>query len=262
MALRAKEHEYLQMIRDELERGRRIQKGFMPERLPQPDGWDLGAAFLPAREVSGDFYDAFLPGKNQLAFLVADVSGKNVGAAIFAALVHTLVRVYGERAAASGDDPFSVVSAVNQHVMKHYRQQYAGGVVYATMLFAILDLESGRLRWINAGHTRPLVVGPGGVIDELTTTGPALGLTANPSYEIATRQLEPGEMVFAYTDGVTDARAQSGEFFGTERLRTLLDSARGSSSERVELVRSAIASFCGSESQFDDQTMLAVGRNR
>ncbi len=257
--LREKEQRYLATLRHDLELGRRIQCGFMPETLPQPGGWDIASLFVPAREVSGDFYDAFMLDDDTLAFVVADVCGKNVGAALFGALVHTLVHVYGERAAHNGRHFDAAVAHINEYIAKHYRQM-RNAVVYATLVFGTLHCPSGRVAYINAGHTRPFLIGPAGDFAELDTTGPALGLSVESAFGTKSTTIGPGEQVFLYTDGVTDARRANGEFFGRTRLLELLRGPARTSAERIEQIRGAVSDFGDGEPLFDDVTMLAITR--
>lgn len=257
--LRAKEQRYLATLRHDLELGRRIQRGFMPEQLPQPHGWDVASLFVPAREVSGDFYDAFMLDDDTLAFIVADVCGKNVGAALFGALVHTLMHVYGERAANNGRHFDAAVAHVNEYIARHYRQM-RNAIVYATLVFGTLDCRSGHLTYINAGHTRPLIIRPTGEPRELDTTGPALGLSVGSTFSTGSAALATGEQLFLYTDGVTDIRRAGGEFFGKARLLELIRRPMATSAERIEQVQQAVRRFGGDEPLFDDVTMLAITR--
>ncbi|MBD3241850.1 MAG: SpoIIE family protein phosphatase [Chitinivibrionales bacterium] len=257
--LREREQQYLATLRHDLELGRRIQRGFLPEQLPQPAGWDIASAFAPAREVSGDFYDAFMLDDTTLAFVVADVCGKNVGAALFGALVHTLVHVFGERAAQNGRRFDRAVVHMNEYIARHYRQM-RDAIIYATLVFGTLDCRTGGLNYINAGHTRPLLIRPSGDSVELESTGPALGISVNSSFDMHTAALGPGEQLFVYTDGVTDIRRSDGEFFSRARLLELLRNPARGSAERIEQVRDALRSFGGDEPPFDDITMLAITR--
>ncbi|MBO2448754.1 PP2C family protein-serine/threonine phosphatase [Actinomadura barringtoniae] len=274
----------------ELSIAHEIQAGFLPEELPAPPGWEVAARFEPAQSVGGDFYDVFelLDGR-RLAFVVADVCDKGVGAALFMALIRTLVRHTAEHTGrqslfigdmeaaarsltagdilAAGNDlaasPTLSVAAqplvqavvgTNQYLARnHLRQGY-----FATMFFGVLDPESGTLLYINGGHNPPLLLRKRGGHIMLQPTGPAVGMVPDSEFMLAHTTMEPGDTLFAYTDGVVEARDTAGEMFGTDRMIEVV-TAPGSSAE--ELLTGADASLqhhMGTADQWDDITMLAL----
>ena len=238
--LRDKEQLYLKGLERELAIGRQIQAGFLPDRLPQPSGWELAARLQPAREVGGDFYDAFPLAQDQkVGLVVADVSGKGVGAALFMTLFRTLIR------ATSNLDAFT-----------HHRQSH----MFVTLFFGILDPTTGALSYINGGHNPPMIVGPAGVKAYLDPTGPVVGLFGGIDFRVQEIHLEPGDTLFAFTDGVTDARNPSGEFFSEERLMALLAQPAVSASDLLDRIEADLQAHIAGASQFDDVTMLAMRR--
>lgn len=259
--LREEERAYLKAIKRELELGRKIQMGFLPQQLPQVPGWEIAAAFEPAREVSGDFYDAFNLGDSQVALVIADVSGKDVSAALFMSLIRTLVRVFAERAGQNGEDPLDAVKVVNDYILQHhFPGDQMHGCMYATILFGILQPESGEFRYVNAGHLAPLIISTTGEIRGLAPTGMAVGLAEQASFVQKTVTIEKGELFFMYTDGVTEAKNPNGDFFTKERLRILLQKEHTTVHERVKQISAALHNHTGGAAPYDDITILAAKR--
>lgn len=249
----------------ELEIGRRIQAGFLPSELPQVSGWDLAAAFHPAREVAGDFYDAFtLHGSDRSTFLVVgDVCDKGVGAALFMALFRSLIR-----ASAGGSSPDSESLGAAELLRQTARRTndyialtHSEANMFATLFMAVLEPEEGLFHYLNAGHEPALVIQPGGSVDRLEPTGPAAGLMAGLDFRVDCRQLAPGELVLVYTDGVTEARSESRELFGEDRLVKSV-SAEGATGARslVDALVAATAEHTGTAEPADDITMLVLRR--
>ncbi len=263
----------------ELAIGREIQLGFLPDDLPSPDGWDLTASYRPAREVSGDFYDAFeLLGGRRIALVVADVCDKGVGAALFMALIRTLLRytaVYLDISARSGATKlFEVaalreaeqrrdeavllraVTATNDYLMQNHMMQ----AYFATVFFAILDPVTGSLVYVNCGHNSPLLRRANGAVVQLDPTGPALGLVEKPVFVPARAAVLVGDLLFIYTDGVSEARDPYGRFFGEHRVMSLVCEGAVDVFDLVDCIEQELALHAGSADQSDDITMLAVHR--
>jgi serine phosphatase RsbU (regulator of sigma subunit) len=259
--LHDREQTYAAGLARELEIGRRIQQGFLPARLPESDGWELTACFAPARQVAGDFYDAFaLPG-GRLALVVADVCDKGVGAALFMALFRSLLRALAEQrfAAAPPDEPpgaalLDVMTATNDYIGR----THSDANMFATVFFGVLDLAAGTLWYANGGHEVPVVLAADGAVRaRLEVTGPAVGLMPGLAFRVAEARLAPGEQLLAYTDGVLDARAPAGGTFGEERMLRCAAAAPGATLAAIER---GLLEFCAGEPAFDDVTMLAVRR--
>lgn len=278
-------HAELLSYERELEIGREIQLGFLPEALPDPEGWDVGVRFRPARMVAGDFYDVFeLVERRRLAFVVADVCDKGVGAALFMALIRSLLRHTAEQSGlrsliaadllagevplghqpdyrtipAVGATPLlSAVAGTNTYLTSnHLRQGY-----FATLFFCVLDPVTGSLVYINGGHNPPVLVRSGGTDQQLLEpTGPAVGVIPNTGFSFGYAQLDPGDTLYIYTDGVTEARAPSGDFFGDQQLSDLLVAPVVSGEELLERVDRAIRTFTAGADQSDDITMMVVHR--
>jgi phosphoserine phosphatase RsbU/P len=264
---------------------REIQNGFLPEELPTPEGWEVAARFRPASLVAGDFYDVFeLAGGRRLATIVADVCDKGVGAALFMALIRTMLRHTAEQAGgwylstdqlpqmtgtadltvqplgpvlSVGAGPLlQAVSGTNSYMARHHQRQG----YFCTMFFAVLEPRTGGLLYVNGGHNPAVLVRMDGHHTLLAPTGPAVGMFPNSTYLVAYASLQPGDTLFMYTDGVTEARSPGGAFFGTDRMLELVVDNRGSSAGLIEAVDSAVRAYTGSAQQHDDITMLALHR--
>jgi len=245
----------------ELEIGREIQLGFLPDTLPSPTGWEVRAHFRPARQVAGDFYDAFTLDDGRVALVLADVCGKGVGAALFMALFRSLLRALAgsefAAAATTRDGLCATVQGTNDYIARTHGRAN----MFATAFVAVLDPASGALEYVNAGHEPPAVLGAGGVLRaRLEPTGPALGLMPDLEFGVCSERLAPGETLFAFTDGVTDARDPRDEAFGEERLMALLQTEGVSAATLLERVDEALSAYIASAAQFDDVAMIATRR--
>ncbi len=246
----------LQETAQELRLAGEIQASFFPDTFPISEGWELAVTLLPARETSGDFFD-FLPLENgKLGILIADVTDKGVGPALFMALSRTLIRTY---AIEYEFDPDIVFFATNGRVLKDSRAR-----LFVTAFFGILDQETGKLTYSNAGHNPPYLLRKNG--DEpqpLSVTGMPIGIDEDTTWGKATVQMEPGDILILYTDGIPDAENDTGEFFGEERL---IEVARanancGSAHELQTTIIEAVQTFIGNAAQFDDITLIVLGRD-
>jgi serine phosphatase RsbU (regulator of sigma subunit) len=268
-----------QNLRKEMEVARNIQRDFLPESLPVVRGVQLDAALHPARQVSGDFYDAFqLAPSGNLVLVVGDVCDKGVGAALFMALFRSLIRasadpvgggaiqmIGGRRtlvmqsleAATPGDLLTRVAGFTNNYIARlHGRTN-----MFATVFMAVLDPVYGSVDYLNAGHEPALIIGEGGVLEELRPTGPALGMMPDSVFTSAATRLESGQSLLAFTDGLVEARSPTGDVYGSGRLRDLLK-AQGAvpAPALVGGVVDALKAFARQAEPHDDLTMLAVTR--
>jgi len=248
----------LRELAHELEIGRRIQAGFLPAVVVQPEGWRIEARFVPARQVGGDFYDVFAVCDGRIALVVADVCDKGVGAALYMALFRTLIRAAATHGAAP---PQSAVrdDAALLHTIRttndYIADVHGDSNMFATAFVALLDPTDGIVRYVNAGHDPPFVM-RGGALERLPRTGPALGLFAGAVFEVAETRLAPGEHLLAFTDGVTDAGGPDSAF-GEAGLAALLASSAGAVSV-LDAIGSRLERL-GAE-PWDDVTMLHLRR--
>ena len=249
----------LKALSREMEIGQRIQQGFLPEAMPVLAGWDLAGHCVPARQVSGDFYDAFILPSGRLALIVADVCDKGVGAALYMALFRTLLRAMSCHAStfeAPKDTLARTVAFTNDYIAGiHGRES-----MFATVFFAILDPASGHLDYINAGHDAPIVRrGLGGEVVRLGPSGCAVGLLPGIRCPVQEINLHPGDSLFAFTDGVTEAVGDTGDF-GEAALLQLIATAGPQAASYLATVQTGLAIHVGSRFAHDDVTMLCVIR--
>jgi serine phosphatase RsbU (regulator of sigma subunit) len=253
--LRDAERRQLQAIERELEIGRRIQAGFLPESVPRFDGWDIGARFLPARQVAGDFYDLFPVGHGGVALVVADVCDKGVGAALYMALFRSLIRAIATQ---QDDVDARATLARTVHATSDYIATVHGGAnMFATAFVAALDPRTGELVYVNAGHDAPLLARAGGAIERLGPTGPALGLMPGQRFEIASARIGQADLLLAFTDGVTDAGTAAAPF-GEAGILARIARRPATVDGLLDDIVAGLAAL-GSEHP-DDVTMLAARR--
>ena len=240
-------------IDKELEFARQIQHSSLPSVFPPyPERQEFGlwAQMDTAKEVGGDFYDFFLKG-NQLSFLVADVSGKGIPAALFMMRAKTFL----QSKALSGASPEETMEAANGHLCA---DNEAG--MFVTAWFGQLDLSSGLLTYVNAGHNPPLLKrGEGGFAYLKGRSGFILAGMEGIRYKASQLTLAPGDQLFLYTDGVTEATNPQGELYGEERLKVCLDRlAAAPLGEVLPAVKADVDRFAAGADQFDDITMLLL----
>ncbi len=240
----------------ELEHAAMIQRSMLPSRFPPfPDRTDfeLHAAMVPAKEVGGDLFDFFLLDPDRLAFVVGDVSGKGVPAALFMAIARTLLRAAAHHQASPG----ACLTYMNQSLV----EQRASGM-FVTLFYGILNTRTGALEYSNAGHNPPYAYSPDGQLRALAQRcGPMLGVFEGFQYPSRSAELGPGEGVLVFTDGVTEACNKNGEFYEESRLEAYL--AAHASRPVDELVRglhAEVERFEAGSPRADDITVLALRR--
>jgi sigma-B regulation protein RsbU (phosphoserine phosphatase) len=241
-------------MQEELNVGRDIQRSMLPRVFPAfPDRKEieLYAVLEPALEIGGDLYDFFLVGDHRLCFVIGDVSGNGVPAALFMAMTKIMVKTR----AASDPSPASIVTHVNDALSAEN-----DSCMFVTLYLGILNLRDGTLQTTNAGHNPPLLKRRDGQFEWLTTQdGPLVGPMPGIAFKESTIHLEPGDELFLYTDGVTEADNRRRELFGKDRLKTILDkSLAGSVVDRLGEVMNAVRTFAGDVPQADDITMLGL----
>ena len=239
-------------IERELELAAAIQREILPRFLPEVTGVELAAANLPTRQVGGDYFDLFPLSRGRLGFLVADVSGKGVPAALLVSTVHAAVHLQIDEA--------KTVAELVQRIDRHL-QRFSAAHKFLTLFFGLLEPESGLLRYVSAGHNPALVARTGGGIERVESTGVPIGILPNATWREETLTLAPGELIALYTDGLTEAVNGADEEFGMERLSRLVrEGARRPMQELCDAVLANVADFAAGMPQYDDQTLLLVRR--
>jgi len=242
----------------EVDAARRIQMGLLPdphEALGTDRRFDLAALLEPARTVGGDFYDCFMRDEDHLVFLVADVSGKGLPAALFMASVKSHLK----SAALRGGDCGEVLRRAQAEIERENPEQ-----LFVTAFLGVLDVSSGVLEYSSAGHEPPFARKSQGTPERFDTPGgPPLCVVDDFRYEAARRRMAPGEWLCAVTDGATEAMNVAREFFGVERLRTSLTWMPEDigPDELVKRLREDLQRFSGAAEPADDITLLVVRWN-
>jgi sigma-B regulation protein RsbU (phosphoserine phosphatase) len=250
----AKEKERLE---SELEIAREVQFNLFPKNAPSAKNLELRGLCEPARMVSGDYYD-FMPLSHELGFAIGDVAGKGISAALLMATIQSTMRTQLSPTNGSGPPKLStarLVSTLN-------RQLYAttSPEKYATFFFALFNEDTSALTYTNAGHLSPLLL-RGANVQSLDPTGTVVGAFANAKYEERTLQMEPGDVLVAYTDGIVEPENEYDEMFGEDRLRDLLVKFENAdSAEMIARTMEAVRQWTHAPEQPDDMTMVVARR--
>lgn len=262
--LRDQEQLYLKGLERELEIGREIQMGFLPEELPRLEGWEIAAYLNAAREVAGDFYDAFLLPDGQIGLVIADVCDKGVGAALFMTLFRSLIRAAATTRTfgrSQADSPESLLEHTINLTNNYIAETHGNTGMFATVFFGILNPADGSLVYINGGHEPPVVFQGREMKALLAKTGPAVGVLPDCIFKIGQVRLEPGDLFFAFTDGAPESNNPQGEFFGKQRLLALLGHPGQNVHTLLNKIEAELHAHIAAADQFDDITLLAVKRS-
>jgi sigma-B regulation protein RsbU (phosphoserine phosphatase) len=270
---------YSRVLDREMEKCRKIQNNFLPKQLPHLANWHIEEFFFPASRVAGDFYDVFMLPGGYAGLVIGDVCDKGVGSALFMALFRSLIRVFSGQAQLSrslidtqkqtvGGTPDSesirqynqveairTVSLTNDYIAQNNQM-----CMFASLFFGVLDPKNGKLVYINAGHETVFVIGRNGISERLLPTGPAVGLIPEAKFKYEQIQLKPGEILFAFTDGVPDARSPGEERFTKKHLISLLSQPVATAFELMERIGTSLFAHIGKAPQADDITMLTLQR--
>ncbi|MGL1861332.1 MAG: SpoIIE family protein phosphatase [Pseudodesulfovibrio sp.] len=241
-------------IESELRIAREIQMGILPKlfpAFPEREEFEVYASIEPAKEVGGDLYDFFFIDDTHFCFLVGDVSGKGVPAAFFMAVTKTLLKVVSER----GMDPGDIITKVNGDLAAENES-----CMFVTLFLAIIDIETGETRYANAGHNPPIFMPCGGTPEWIPPFGePVAGIMDTMEYSTKTMTMAPGDIMFIYTDGVTEAMNQEQKLYSDERLMELLTNMKEPFAPKlVKAIDESIQVFAEGAEQSDDITMLAM----
>ena len=250
-----KEHTQLESLKGDLAIASEIQQAILPRVFPPfPDlapKIDIAASMTPAKDVGGDFYDLFRIDDNRVGFVIADVSGKGIPAAIFMAVSRTLIRATGIR----GGSPADCITYSNRLLA-----QESVDCMFVTVFYGIIDVNTGEVTYCNAGHNPPYILKHKGDISPLPmSTDPMAGAIDGITYHEGTLKLEKGDALVMFTDGVTEAMSTANEEFGEQRLEdTLEDVAMHNCQQMVDAIKADVAAFAGEAEQSDDITVLAL----
>ncbi|HKF12013.1 MAG TPA: SpoIIE family protein phosphatase [Xanthobacteraceae bacterium] len=254
---------HLARLQEELDAARRLQMAMVPQSFPPPSAdfpIDLCASMEPAREVGGDLYDFFVTEDGMLCFLVGDVSGKGMAAALFMARTKSLIRIATDLMR-SRDGPSAAPAEIIARVNRELCQNN-GDMMFVTLFFAMLRPSNGEVEFCNAGHNAPYRLNGQGLAPIEGGKGIILGIRPDAVYATGRSSLAPGESIYVFTDGVTEAANLEGELFAEARLESVLRAASGCTSAAaiVKSVGEAVRGFVGTALPSDDITMLTVRR--
>jgi sigma-B regulation protein RsbU (phosphoserine phosphatase) len=239
------------LARDELRIGRRVQLALLPKASPSLPGWEIWLYSCPANEVCGDMVDCLAIGEGNLGLTLADVSGKGLGAALLMAKLQAT-----QRALADCVRTLPEMGTRLNHIL--WRDIPRGS--FATFVHLVIAAPNGRVRILNAGHIPPTVIRAGD-IEQLAPVAPPLGVIRDLNCLEQETQLEPGDALLVYSDGLTEAADRHGEFYGEERLMALLHALRGLPAEEAgQRVVSEVDNFIGTERPSDDLSMIILRR--
>lgn len=232
----------------ELEEARRIQRTLLPAVLPQMDGFELAASWQPASGVGGDCFDAIRFSSHRLALSIADVVGKGIPAALLMSNLQAAVRAFATEAAR----PAELCEQVNTILCGHISEGR-----FISFFYCVIDSEVGSLTYANAGHFPPALIKADGSVVRLTSGGPVLGVLAAGTYESGSVAFGAGDRLILYTDGITEARSETDEEFGDERLVSMAIEHRACSAPALQArLVDAVATFTGR--RFTDDATLIV----
>jgi serine phosphatase RsbU (regulator of sigma subunit) len=238
------------MQRD-LELAAHVQRGLLPKELPRVAGLSFAARAQPAREIGGDFYDAFQLDETHIGLLIADVSDKSVHAAIFMAIARALFHTEARRTLS----PHEVVDAVHRLLLDVSSEDDQ----FVTAFYGVLHPDTGHLTYVRAGHDRPLLLHSDGTLDLLPGAGRFIGMLEHLVIEECSIDLRGGDRLIMYSDGVVDARNAAGERFGFDRLAEVVQRRSAASAEAlVAAIMDRVMAFQGDTPQFDDITLLVA----
>jgi len=237
-------------MRRDLELAAALQQQILPQRLPQHPSLQLEAMTRPCRTVGGDFYDAFEDNQGNITIVVADASGKGIGAALLVSTFQAALHTYVEFGL-----PLPEIAAKLNRIF--YEDSIASSFV--TCVLASLDVHTGTLRYVNAGHNSPLLLNPAREFLELHTGGIPLGMIPDTPFEEGRISLGKGDFLVMYTDGLTEAMDPSGALYGEERMRSHLTRLiKKALPEISRVVCEDVVAYTGTASQTDDMTLLML----
>ena len=239
-----------QRLEEQLGLARQVQEGFLPKQLPETPGVEIAAKLIPSFEVAGDYYDVVKLDNDCTLFAIGDVSGKGAGAAMIMANLQSLLR------ALSGTevDLSKTVSQINNVICQNTSEAQ-----YVTFWVSIYNPKTKTLTSVNAGHNQPRLTLGGDKIHELSIGGPIVGVLPGIPYEIETVHMESGDVLVAFTDGVSEAMNDKDEEFGEPRIVDIIRAADDKAPDKmIELVEKEVISFCGTRPLGDDFTLMII----
>jgi phosphoserine phosphatase RsbU/P len=263
---------YSHALQIEVDKGREMQRNFLPDTKLDLPGWDVDAFFKPAKRMAGDFYDTFTLPNGLAALVIGDVCDKGVGAALFMGLFRSLLRIFSGQfpglitEKSISDDPEDIDAMRAVINTNNYIAQNHGNLnMFATLFFGLLNPETGVITYINGGHEAPVILRANGTLERIKSTGPIVGPIDGSKFKVLQERLFPGDTLIGFTDGLTDARSPSGKFFTEKRVISLIAEAASTlavinAESMISYLQNEVESHVDDADPFDDITMLAVHR--
>ncbi len=249
-----RDREQLLSVRNDLNTAARIQQSILPQVFPpypERTEFDIYAQMTPAKEVGGDFYDFFFIDHDRLAFVIGDVSGKGVPAAIFMAVSRTLLKAIASQVVNPGES----LRRINTMLIPE-----SGGRMFVTVFYGVLNTKTGEVQFAFGGHNPPYIKRKDGPIERINhESGFLLGMLDDMEYDVHKIVLRPGDTILLYTDGVTEAMNANAELFEESRLEGSLTRLNGAPlRELLDGINADLMQFAAGAPQADDITMLAL----
>ncbi|MBC8503741.1 MAG: SpoIIE family protein phosphatase [Anaerolineales bacterium] len=244
-------------LREELKLAGQIQNSLLPSVFPDMTGWQFAVTIYPAGETSGDFFDIINMENGRIGLVLADVLDKGIGPALFMTLSRTLLRTY---ALDFEFQPDIVLFATNERILKD-----SSANLFVTVFYGVLDPQEGTLIYANAGHNPPILLrsGDDASIDLLEKTGLPIGIEEETAWENRNIQINPGDVLVLYTDGIPEAQNGTGEFFRRQTLEKVINDNIGRSAEGLQqAILDALYEFLGDVPPQDDITLMVIKRDR
>lgn len=238
-------------LEQELQLARSVQMSLLPEKLPQIPAYQVSAFWKPAERVGGDLYGVYQLPNQRWGFVIADVAGKGASAAMYMAMTYSLVRERVEKE----PSPAALLNKVNQHLCQQLAESN-----FVTCIYMVLDIKKHTLTIANAGHNLPVVRKADGQVSQLQQGNIALGVDPQAVYTEIEIKLDPLDCVVVYTDGVTDALNELGEFYGFNRLEAGIRQAGKNMNPLIDTLKDDLSIWMGETKQFDDITLLTICR--
>lgn len=237
----------------ELQLAREMQATFLPEEIPHAPGWEFAAHWEPAREVAGDYYDFIPLDQDVLGMVIADVTDKGAPAALFMIFTNSILRA----SVHSTIPPVKSITNANRLICSK-----SPNAMFVSMVYLSLKYSTGQVTYVNAGHNPPLLYhAKENRLDRLSRTGMVLGIEPDTDYSERTIQLDPGDFLLLYTDGLTDAINPQGQDFGMAHLeQVVLSNRHASADEMIRALQDALIAHTREVTPFDDVTLLMVRR--
>ncbi len=237
-------------LEEQLAMARKVQEGFLPSSLPDTPGLDLAATYQSSLEVAGDYYDVLALPEGRTLMTVGDVSGKGAGAAMIMANLQASLRSMARVGVPLGE----MVGGINDLIHANTPVEQ-----FITFFVAVYDPGTGLLTFVNAGHNPPRIIGEGGAVSELDPVGPILGVFPGLEFGEQSVTVKPGDLLVAFTDGVSEAMNAADEDFGEDRISDAVIPNMTDSPERLlEVIRNAVDDFRGEVELMDDYTLLVA----